>query len=264
MNEKTDKTVINQPEKPLINTISVRKRGTGVRIYNQPGFVLHSYPYSESSLILEIFTQDYGRVALLAKGARRSGSQLRSVLQTFQPLEVSWTGKSEIKTLIAAEWVGGMQPLEGATLLYGFYLNELLLKMVAREDPHQGLYHEYVAALTRLSSVDTIQAALRMFELALLKEIGVASDLSIDAQNNLSILPDRLYIVEPESGPRLAKGNESVPQVFGNTLLDMTRGNYDDVITQQQSKLLMRYLLAYHLNGSFLQTRKILMDLRAL
>ena len=105
------------------------------RINGQPAFVLHSYPYKETSLIVDLFTRDHGRVAVVAKGAKRPLSKLRGVLQTFQPLSVSWSGKSELRTLIDAEWVGGMLPIERNALLCGFYLNELLVKLIARDDP---------------------------------------------------------------------------------------------------------------------------------
>ena len=107
-----------------------------LRIIEQPGFVLHSYPYKETSLIVDVFSRDHGRIALVAKGAKRPHSQLRGVLQTFQPLSVGWSGKSEVRTLTAAEWVGGLLPLEKSALLCGFYLNELLVKLLARDDPH--------------------------------------------------------------------------------------------------------------------------------
>ncbi len=256
--------VASEAEQATSRPAPVRKRVSGTRIYHQPGFVLHSHPYSESSLVIEVFTRDHGRVALLAKGARRPGSQLRGVLQTFQPLEISWSGKSEVKTLTAAEWVGGMQPLENASLLYGYYLNELLLKMLAKEDPHEGLYQAYASALGRLSEMAAAQSALRMFELALLEETGVASDLSMDVVNQTPVHPERLYVVDPENGPRPAEATDDAPHILGRTLLDMVQGDYSDAVTQQQSKLLMRYLLAHHLNGVPLQTRKILMDLRAL
>src|SRR5471032_3515668 len=104
------------------------------RIAEQPSFVLHSYPYRETSLVLDVFSRDHGRVALVAKGAKRPHSALRGVLQTFQPLALSWSGKSEMRTLTGAEWVGGMLPLTGGALLCGFYVNELLVKFCAREE----------------------------------------------------------------------------------------------------------------------------------
>ena len=122
-------------------TTREKKRALSVenRIAEQPGFVLHSHMYRESSLVVEVFTRDYGRVALVAKGAKRPTSRLRGILQTFQPLSIGWSGKSELRTLTAAEWVGGMIPLENSALLYGFYLNELLLRLLARE-PASGAF----------------------------------------------------------------------------------------------------------------------------
>src|SRR3954464_9342317 len=124
---------------------STRSRGTqrDGRISGQPAFVLHSYPYKETSLIVDMFTRDYGRVALVAKGAKRPLSKLRGVLQTFQPLSISWSGKTEVRTLTAAEWIGGLVPLEKSALLCGFYLNELLVKLLARDDPHPALFDHY-------------------------------------------------------------------------------------------------------------------------
>lgn len=248
-----------------LRRLSVPKQGVDTtRIAGQPGFVLHSYVYRESSLVVDVFTRDYGRVALVAKGAKRPASRLRGVLQTFQPLSVGWFGKSELRTLTSAEWVGGMIPLDSSALLYGFYLNELLIRLLAREDPHQGLFEQYIRALTRLATSESAQTVLRIFELALLKETGVGADLSIDAQGRCPIEPDGIYVVDPENGPRPATLEDRIPCVSGKTLLDMANENYSDPQTQLQSKLLMRFLLAHHLNGVPLQTRKILIDLRQL
>lgn len=240
------------------------KNSSETRVAEQPGFVLHSYVYRESSLVVEVFTRDYGRVALVAKGAKRPTSRLRGVLQTFQPLSIGWSGKSELRTLTSAEWVGGMIPLENSALLYGFYLNELLLKLLAREDPHQGLFEHYIKALARLATAESAQTVLRIFELALLKETGVASDFSVNVPDRRPVEPDGIYVVDPESGPRPATLGDTAPRVSGKTLLDMVREDYSDPQTQLQSKHLMRFLLGYYLNGVPLQTRKILIDLRQL
>lgn len=262
VNAESEKTVkadsVKTPDRPS------GKTGSESRVVEQPGFVLHSYVYKESSLVVDVFTRDYGRVALVAKGAKRPSSRLRGVLQTFQPLSIGWTGKSELRTLTTAEWIGGMIPLENSALLYGFYLNELLLKLLAREDPHHVLFDHYVKALTRLATSEAAQTVLRIFELALLKETGVAADLSIDTTTRQKVEPDEVYIVDPESGPRPARIGDEAPRMAGKTLLDMASEDYSDSRTQLQSKLLMRYLLAYHLNGVPLQTRKILLDLRQL
>src|ERR1700704_1444793 len=118
----------------------------------QGAFVLHAYPYRETSLIVEALTAAHGRVALVARGAKRPRSELRGVLQAFQPLSLSWAGGGELKTLIRAEWRGGLPLVSGSALLCGFYLNELLLKLLAREDPHPRLYLEYEDALARLAA----------------------------------------------------------------------------------------------------------------
>jgi DNA repair protein RecO (recombination protein O) len=208
-----------------------------------------------------MFSRDYGRIALIAKGAKRPSSRLRGVLQTFLPLSFCWTGKSELRSLVSAEWVGGMAPLENSALLYGFYLNELILKLTVREDPHPGLFDYYVSTLSRLSGAESAHTVLRQFELAILKETGVAADLSVSTHNGKEIDPDEIYIVDPESGPRPAKMTDQGPRIAGKTLIDMVKEDYSDPITLAQSKLLMRMLLAHHLNGAQIQTRKILIDL---
>ncbi len=234
------------------------------RIVHQPGFVLHSYPYKETSLIVDIFTRDYGRIALIAKGAKRPHSTLRGVLQTFQPLSITWSGKSELRTLHAAEWVGGLLPLEKSALLCGFYLNELLVKMLARDDPHPALFAHYVSTLNQLAHDESVSIVLRKFERALLKEIGVLSDFTICTASKQAVDPLQLYVVDPEHGPRPAQPVDSWPPISGKTLLDIEREDYADVTTQMQSKFLMRALLTHHLGNASLNTRQILLDLMQL
>jgi DNA repair protein RecO (recombination protein O) len=241
-----------------------RTPGRDARILGQPGFVLHSYPYKETSLIVDLFTRDHGRVALVAKGAKRPLSKLRGVLQTFQPLSLSWSGKSELRTLIDAEWVGGMLPLEKNSLLCGFYLNELLVKLLARDDPHRALFDHYVATLNELAHDEPPQIVLRKFELALLKETGVAADLVHTSARGAAVDAAGQYVIDPEHGVRAARASEAWPVVAGKTLLDMEREDYSDPQTQAQSKQLMRFLLAHHLGGAPLNTRQILIDLMQL
>jgi DNA repair protein RecO (recombination protein O) len=234
------------------------------RVLEQPGFVLHSYPYKETSLIVDMFTRDHGRIGVVAKGAKRPFSKLRGVLQTFQPLSISFSGKSELRTLIDADWVGGMLPIEKTALLCGFYLNELLVKLLARDDPHPKLFDHYVATLNELAHNEPAQIVLRKFERALLKETGVAADLGRDSLARAPVAPDGLYVVDPERGPRTAQAADSWPAVSGKTLIDMEREDYGDPQTQAQSKQLMRFLLAWQLGGAPLNTRQILIDLMQL
>ncbi|CDG82273.1 DNA repair protein RecO [Janthinobacterium agaricidamnosum NBRC 102515 = DSM 9628] len=234
------------------------------RISGQPAFVLHSYPHKETSLIVDVFTRDHGRIALVAKGAKRPHSQLRGVLQTFQPLSAGWTGKSELRILTGAEWVGGMLPLEKTALLCGFYLNELLVKLLARDDPHPVLFDHYVATLNQLAHNEPAPIVLRKFERALLKETGVAADLGHCTGTRRAVDAQQVYVVDPERGPRPERASDQWPRVSGKTLLDMEREDYVDATTQAQSKLLMRFLLAHHLGGAPLNTRQILIDLMQL
>jgi DNA repair protein RecO (recombination protein O) len=186
------------------------------------------------------------------------------VLQTFQPLSVGWTGKSEVRTLTAAEWVGGLLPLEKSALLCGFYLNELLVKLLARDDPHPALFDHYVATLNELAHDEPAPIVLRKFELALLKETGVAGDITVSTTTGQAVEPQRMYVVDPERGPRETRPSDMWPQVSGKTLLDMEREDYADPVTQSQSKFLMRFLLAHQLGGTPINTRQILLDLMQL
>ena len=234
------------------------------RVSSQPAFVLHSYPYKETSLIVDVFSRDYGRVALVAKGAKRPHSKLRAVLQTFQPLTVSWSGKAEVRTLTGAEWIGGLLPLEKSALLCGFYLNELLVKLLARDDAHPALFDHYIATLNQLAHDEPAPIVLRKFERALLKETGVGGNFSVCASSGRAVEPEAIYVVDPERGPRPAHPADNTPRVSGKTLLDMEREDYSDSTTQMQSKFLMRFLLAHHLGGAPLNTRQILIDLMQL
>ncbi|WP_017232516.1 DNA repair protein RecO [Pandoraea sp. B-6] len=236
------------------------------RVTEQPGFVLHSYPYRETSLIIDVLTRDHGRVALVAKGAKRPHSALRGVLQTFQPLSLAWLGKAELRTLTKAEWVGGLRPLEGDALLSGFYLNELLVKFCARDDPHDKLFQHYLTTLHHLAHGEPAGIILRAFERVLLRETGYAVAFDRCTQTRGKVAPERRYVFHPDRGVRPAGGDEPSdwPVVIGQTLLDMEQDDYSRAQTVQQSKLLMRFLLNHHLGGVPLNTRQILLDLQKL
>jgi DNA repair protein RecO (recombination protein O) len=242
-----------------------RTSASDYRIAEQPAFVLHSYPYRETSLIIDVLSRDHGRLALVAKGAKRPHSALRGVLQTFQPLALSWSGKSEVRTLTGAEWVGGMLPLTGGALLCGFYVNELLVKFCAREDPHPQLFHHYVVTMTRLAHDEPPVQVLRSFERVLLRETGYAMSLDRTVARK-AVLPEGRYVFDPERGVREASDDWPAqwPVVAGQTLLDMEQDDYHRAQTVAQSKTLMRFLLNTYLGGTPLATRQILIDLQNL
>ena len=232
----------------------------------QPAFVLHSYPWRETSLVIETFTRGHGRVALIARGARRPASALRGVLLAFQPLLVTWTGRSELKTLVAAEWEGPYAPLKGEALICGFYLSELILRLLARDDPHENLHAAYREALAALAASEDHAAILRRFELTLLGELGYAVLLDRDAAEGAPIAAERSYVYVIERGPVPATGHAAGMgvELTGRTLLAMQRGDFADAATQQQAKALMRALINHYLGNQVLHTRRLLRDLHEL
>ncbi len=233
------------------------------RIDNEPGFVLHSYPFRETSLVVEVFTRHHGRMALVARGARRPRSALRGQVQPFTPLLLSWFGKSEVRTLHGAEWQGGLAPLAGMPLLCGFYLNELLLKLLARDDPHEALFDYYQATLGELSQPadNGLERVLRRFERHLLSEIGYAATFHEEAETAQPVCEEQAYYFVPERGPYAGKGNSAGIPVSGRTLLDMDQDRFDSPVTRAEAKQLMRALINHHLGGKPLYTRQMLKEL---
>jgi len=231
----------------------------------QPAYILHSYPFRETSLIVEAYTRGHGRVAMVARGARRPKSSLRGILLSFQSLLLSWTGKRELRTLIRAEWQGTYAPLRGQSLICGFYLNELLLKLLPRDDPHERLFTVYEGTLSALGDGVDQSTLLRRFELALLRELGYAVILDRDVERNEPVARERSYVYMVERGPvadRSAPGNGV--ELSGQTLIDMQSGLFTSAVTQQQSKTLMRALINHHLGSQVLHTRQLLRDLQEL
>ena len=239
------------------------------------GYVLHTYPYRETSLILQVWTEKHGRLGVMAKGARRPKAATRAVLVPFQPLTLDWFGRSELKTLKTAEPAGAALPLAGQSLLSAFYLNELLLKLTTREDPHEGLFEAYDQVITRLRQIsreggaqEEVERALRRFELRLLQELGYAVELTREAGSHAPIAAEReyLYVVEKGAIPAPEEGETpaNAVRLRGLTLIDLDRGRLDDAATVAQAKQLMRLLINHSLNGQELATRAMVRDLQRL
>ncbi len=228
-------------------------------------YVLHTYPFKETSLVVELFSRDFGRVAAVAKGARRPRSAMRGMLQSFQSLLGAWSGKLELKTLHSLEWHAGLLLLQGEALMCGFYLNELLLRLLPREDAHETLFDYYSQALKTLSTSTDYATTLRRFELKMLQELGYAVPLASDA-NGQDVQEKQAYNYIAETGAVVMQQHriQNGVQLSGKTLLDMANDDYSDALTQQQSKQLMRYLLAHYLGDKPLHTRQLLIDLQGL
>ena len=234
------------------------------KVDGQPAYVLHTYPFRETSLIVEVFSRDFGRMALLARGARRPRSAIRGLLMAFQPIEIGWAGKGDVLTLMKAEWQGGQPLLVGDALFCGYYLNELLMHLLPREDPHERLFARYAEMLARLAidpSGRVSESDLRSFEKALLQELGYGLTLSHDCEGN-AIVPTAYYAYRMEQGPFLIEHAEAATQIFsGKTLLDLEADNFSDSRSRLEAKQLMRTLIAYYLAGKELETRKIFKEL---
>ena len=235
------------------------------RLEDEPAFVLHSYPFRETSLLVEIFSRQHGRVPLVARGARRPKSAVRGLLMNFQPLTLSWFGKHEVRTLHSAEWQGGQPLLQGNALLCGFYLNELLLNLMVRDDPHEQLFDYYQQTLQRLAQGEDMAATLRCFEKHLLQELGYALLLEHEAGTSTPIDAALSYRYVVERGA--VRDNVKAEQgllVAGKTLQDIARDDYSDSQSARQGKQLMRMLLNHHLEGKMLHTRELIKDLTKL
>lgn len=239
------------------------------RVDDQPGFVLHTYPFKETSLVVEALSRDYGRVALVARGARRPKSAMRGVLLAFQPLEFGWFGQGEMHTLAKAEWQGGQPLLAGQALLCGYYLNELLLRLLPRDDPHPVLFESYRAALADLAQGKPQQPLLRRFEKALLRELGYGLTLDVEADSGRPVEPGAAYIYIIERGPVMLEGVADMDEthgirISGQALLDMAHDAFDTPETLVQSKTLMRHLIQHYLGTQALQSRRVFIDLQEL
>ncbi len=231
----------------------------------EPAFLLHCTPYRETSLVVDLFTRGRGRVAAVAKGAKRPRSALRAVLLQFQPLTVGLAGRGELRILASAEWAGGLLAPRGDALLCAFYLNELLLRLLAREDAHPVLFDGYARALGALAGGEPIDDTLRRFEWLLLRETGYAPDLDRDTANR-PIDAARSYVWQAAAGFVAAEpGGEGAGRLYsGATLRELASGRFESPASRTQAKYLTRAILAHHLDGVVLNTRQILIDLHRL
>lgn len=249
----------------------------------QPAFVLHSRPYRNTSLLVELFTAELGLMGAVARGARRRQSKLRGLMQPFRPLLVSWFGRGELVTLTAAEDQGPPLWFTGQVLASAFYLNELLLRLLQRSDGHPALYRRYEETLNRFAAVDArnfrgsvaanergpdLQQILRIYEKYLLQELGYGPVLDREAQTGAAIEPELRYRYHHDRGPVEAGSSgvrETGPQgasdgvmVTGRTLIGLAGDVLDQPAMLKEAKRLMRHLLEVHLGARPLGSRTLI------
>ncbi len=238
----------------------------------QASYVLHSRPYRNTSKLLDIFSREQGRRVLVARGARQGNSRLQGQLLPFIPLLLSWQGQGEVQTLTAAETGTQLTPLKGRKVLTAFYLNELLLRLLARDDPHPALYDAYAQTLQRLSGssdrASDEEAGLRLFECFLLQELGYGLVLDHEVSSGGVLQAQQLYCYQPERGPWVIESKQDCENgllVHGSTLLALQQGDLyaADAHTEhhnlmlREAKMLIRINLARHLGAKPLQSREL-------
>ncbi|MBA1145493.1 DNA repair protein RecO [Ectothiorhodospiraceae bacterium WFHF3C12] len=228
------------------------------RVVNlEPAFVLHVRPYRDTSAIIEAFTENHGRVGLVGRGVRGQRSRLRGVLQPFGPLLLSWSGRGELATLTGAEPQGGALRIGGARVAAGFYLNELLMRLVRRDDPHPALYAAYREAISALAASGDAEPPLRVFEKRLLEEIGYGLTLDHDAAGE-PIEPEGWYSVHAEGLPVRVETQEAATHVFrGSSLLALCSERSLGPDAAADAKRLLRMALQAHLGPRPLKSREL-------
>lgn len=222
-----------------------------MRVERQPAYILHERHYRETSVLLEVLTRDHGRVGLVARGVRTQRPRLpRGTLKPLQALELSWQGRGEMGTLTAADPVGTPIPLTGDGALCALYLNELLTRLLARNDPHAAVFSRYAGTLFELASANLEgQAwALRRFERDLLAELGYALQVGVDA-DDLVLEPQALYVVDPERGVQRVGSGLAVDAIHGAALLALSADAQPMPEHARQLRRMMRSLLRHHLGG---------------
>lgn len=223
----------------------------------QPAFILHRRPYRDTSLLLEAFSHEHGRLGLVARGAASARSRLKSVLQPFVPLLLSWSGAGDLAALTAAEETGRPAPLPPGQVLAGLYVNELLVRLLPRQDPLPGLFVAYRALLAELAAAVDAEPPLRRFEKCLLEELGYGLSLDREAASGLPIIAEQRYCYVLDRGPLVADlGVLGVP-ISGRGLLALRDGMLVDPTVLREVKRLTRAALAEQLRGRVLKTREL-------
>jgi DNA repair protein RecO (recombination protein O) len=227
-------------------------------------YLLQVRPYQETSLLIEAFGRTHGRLGLVARGARRPRSAWRSLLQPFRPLVVGFAGRGALQTLRTAESAGPVATPSGDRIVTAFYLNELLLALLRRGDPHGGLFDRYGHALVELATEADPEPALRRFELGLLQELGYGLALDHDAGGS-PLDPDGRYRYVPEHGPvavREPDAGAAPGEYSGRELLAIGRGQFADAAIRRAARQLLRAAVSHHLGDRALRTRAVLAAMR--
>lgn len=232
------------------------------RVENQPAWLLHHRPYRDTSRILEVLSRDHGRLSLVARGSRAPRSRLGGILRPFLPLTLSWVIRTDLGTLTGAELGGPPLALTGDGLLSGYYVNELLLHLLHRHDPQPEIFDAYAGTVMRLAATAGVPAALRAFEVELLRLLGYGLILDHDTARQAPLRPDARYEYRIEQGPVEVDARGGSMQFSGATLKAIHEGDFSSAEVLQAAGRLLRHVIAHHLDGKELKSRRVLVDLR--
>ncbi len=229
-----------------------------MRIALHPCFILHQRPYRETSLLLEVFSREHGRITLVAKGVRRNKKHTQALFQSHRQLNISWSGRGTLDTLTEIEANGMAYDLKGKATIAAFYLNELLMRLLHKHESHPGLFDAYLMALTRLDHGESDMITLRYFEKQLLDALGYGLVLDHEVESGKPIDPGQDYFYLIDRGPFSHKPmNASSVKIAGNTLLALDREEFDERSGLHEVKQLMRMTLAGYLGEKPLASRKL-------
>jgi len=229
-----------------------------VIIENEPVFIIHQRPYSETSQILNLFSKNHGRVDVIAKGSKRPKSKFRSFMQPFMLLNASWSGRSQLKTLRNVEAFKDHKSLiDSDHFLSALYMNELILNFLSNADPYPDLFEIYYEVLTQLNSSDQHESMLRIFEIRLLEEIGYAINFETEALSSKSIDTNQYYRYEPEQGFHLLPKDSQMKKYSGVQIKSIKEMDFSEYDTLIAAKKLTRQTIHFHLDGKELMTKKM-------
>lgn len=224
-------------------------------------FVLHQRPYRETSLLLDVFTADYGRLSLVARGMRQSKRRHNNPLQLFQPLWLNWFGRGDLLTLSKVETISAPYWLQGNATLCGLYINELLVRLLMQQQPEPLVFEAYQKALEGLQEADQAEQVLRLFEKRLLEALGYGLDLTTDSQGE-PVEQHLHYSYQPDQGLQLCLVNDTKRIISGASLLQLLQENLNDPNSLNETKQLMRLIINYYLDGKPLKSRQLFAEMQ--
>ena len=232
------------------------------RVLKQPTWILHQRPYRDTSSIIDIFTRDFGRVSIIAKGGRSPKSKFRGLLRPFFPIKLSWYSGKNLGNLVEIDVAGKPYNLIGDSLLSAYYLNELILKFLVKDDPQVEIFDLYSRTILDLIETGDIASVLRKFELEFLKLIGYGLNLEFEAVTHLPVRDDLFYEYNPGIGLVISDKKNDQYVFSGTDINAINQGDFQEKKTVKSANRLLKSIINFHLDGRRLKTRRVLEELK--